>query len=74
MARPEVELSLIKNDGKLIGFSLVALPQTEAEYFCARFPKALVDKQADIVIKGKKVVFKHPTEGECTFTLGVADA
>jgi hypothetical protein len=70
----EVELFLIKEKGKLIGFSLIAGPQTEGEYFCARFPKALVNKTADITIKESLITFVHPEEGECTFEVELADA
>ena len=65
----EVSLTLIKNDGKLVGFSLVAEPQTEAEYFCARMPKALQDQSAKIDFAEDVVTFTHPTEGSCSFTL-----
>lgn len=74
MAKPKVELVLIKEEGKLIGFSLVADAQTEAEYFCAKMPKALANKTADIRIRGTKVTFVHPEEGECSFQVEKVDA
>lgn len=73
MARPQVDLYFIKEDGKLIGFSLVAGAQTEGEYFCARMPKALADQTADITIRGTRVRFIHPEEGECEFTVEKED-
>jgi len=71
MAYPEVEFCIIRDEKeKMIGFSLVAAPQTEGEYFCANFPKALADKTAKIEVNVEVVIFEHPEEGTCRFKIG----
>ncbi len=72
MAYIEATCSLLKKDGQLIGVSLVAEPQTEAEIFCASFPKKLSDEkdQAQIGIRNDtQLTFIHPKEGEVSFAL-----
>lgn len=51
-----------KKDGKLIGISLVAEPQTEAEMFCSSFPKQLTKRKGRIIVLLGKVAFINPME------------
>lgn len=75
MSYIEADCSLIKKDGELIGLSLVAQPQAEAEFFCASFPRQLVDGKGDIEIKGGvKVTFIDPKEGSVSFSIEFEDA
>ena len=78
MARPKTDFEVLKNDaGGVIGFSLVAQPQTEAEEFCITFPKAFMDGNANIRFEGDEIVFDHPncdSSGRCAHKLGAADA
>lgn len=74
MAAIEAKLTFIKEDGKLIGFSVVAEPQTEAEYFCAKMPNALANQKADIDVAGSTITFTHPEEGSCSFEVDPEDA
>ncbi|MFC1629765.1 hypothetical protein ACFL11_00875 [Patescibacteria group bacterium] len=66
----EIDFSLLADEeGRIVGISLVAQPQTEAEIFCSSFPGALIDEKASIGIEGsdemgKRVDFNHPT---CAF-------
>jgi hypothetical protein len=66
MSAIETEFKVLKDDqGRIIGFSLIAQPQREAEVFCGTFPQALVQKKADIVFQETEIVFEHPT---CRFS------
>lgn len=73
MAMIEAELCFIKEDGRLIGFSVVAEPQAEAEFFCAAMPEALVKRTAHIFIDATGLVFQHPREGRCSFEIEQRD-
>jgi len=73
MAKPEIDFCIIRDKEKIIGFSLVACAQTEAEYFCAKFPKALVEGKADIKFKKGTIIFEYPEEGTCDFEIGAED-
>ncbi len=73
MAKPEIDFCIIRDKEKTIGFSLVSCAQTEAEYFCAKFPKALVEGKADIKFKKGTVTFEYPEEGTCDFEIGAED-
>ena len=58
----EITTKVLKGpDGKVIGISLVAGPESYSEDFIERFPKALVEKEATISIDGQKLVFEGPT-------------
>ena len=76
MARFETDFEVLKNDGKVIGFSLIAQPQFEAEVFCNTFPKALLDRESNIKFEGNEIVFVHPNcdfSGRCAHKLDAAD-
>lgn len=74
MSYIEADCSLIKKDGQIIGVSLVAQPQTEAEMFCGSMPKQLVDGKGDIKFEDGKVTFVNPREGEVSFSIENGDA
>ena len=75
MAHPEIEFCIIRDDKeKIVGFSLVAESQTEAEYFCAKFPKALAEERAKIWFKKGTILFEDPEEGTSSFEIGEKDA
>jgi hypothetical protein len=65
----EIDFGIYSNpDGAIVGFSLVAEPQTEAEEFCSTLPKAFKEGRGsmDIVpdVGGKyKIIFAN--EGCC---------
>ena len=63
MAYIKADCSIIKKDGQVIGVSLVAQPQTEAERYCASMPKQLVDGKGDIKFEGGKIIFNNPDGG-----------
>ncbi|MFT7644673.1 MAG: hypothetical protein ACI9BF_000324 [Candidatus Paceibacteria bacterium] len=63
MAYIEADCSLIKKDGEVIGVSLVAQPQTEAERYCASMPKQLVDGTGTIEFEDGKIIFDNPDGG-----------
>ena len=73
MAHFETDFKVLKDEkGKVNGFSLIAQPHTESEYFCGSFPKALVEGKADIKFEEGKIIFEHPTArypGNCTHEL-----
>jgi hypothetical protein len=74
MSYIEVDCSLIKKDGRVIGVSLVAQPQTEAEFFCASMPKQLEESKGEIKFEKGKVIFVNPIEGEVSFSIENNDA
>ena len=75
MAYYEIDFCIIRDEGgKIIGFSVVAQPQTEAEMFCGAFPKALFDNKADIIVEEETIVFKASENDKCSFDVGRQDA
>ena len=70
----EVNCALLKREGTLIGLSLIAEPQTEAERFCQSFPKGIRDDTADIKCENGTVSFIHPRDGSVSFKVGDEDA
>ena len=82
MPNPEIEAicSLIKKDNAVIGVSLVAKPQCEAEIFCSYFPASFVEKKSFIKFLGTKkmghqvITFSLPNRGDVGFLIEVADA
>jgi hypothetical protein len=78
MSYIEADCSLIKNDGQIIGVSLVAQPQTEAERYCASMPKQLVDGDGDIKFEDGKIIFHNPDgggfPGEVSFSIEEEDS
>ncbi len=49
------------SNGQVVGFSLVADAQTEAEEYVRTLQKALPAQTATWLIEGNKIVFNHPT-------------
>lgn len=68
MIRFDTEFEVLEVEGRVIGFSLVARPQTEAEIFCATFPAELAEGDAEICFENDEIVFSHPNcqyQGRC---------
>lgn len=66
MHRFEMDFEFLKDEaGNVNGFSLVAQPHTESEFFCATFPRAFTAGEADIDFKEDEILFKHP---KCQFS------
>lgn len=71
----ETNFKVLKDEqGEVIGFSLIAKPQAEAELFCSSFPKALLNDQAEIKfdISTQEIVFDFPdckVKGRCAHKL-----
>lgn len=67
MSNIEVVCSLIKNEGKVIGLSLVAEFQTEAEMFCSALIRQIINSKEGISRGDDKICFflikygRHPT-------------
>lgn len=74
MSYIEVDCSLIKYEGQVIGVSLIADAQTEAEMFCNSMPRQLVDGKADIKFEDGRVTFVNPGEGQVAFIINKQDA
>lgn len=74
----EADFEILKNGtGEIIGLSLIARPQTEAEEFCGTFIKALVEGKADIKFSDKEIIFEHPTcifGRECIYEINPKEA
>jgi len=70
----EADCFLIKKGGQIIGISLIAQPQTEAEMFCASMPKQIVDGGGDIKFEDGKITFVNPCEGDVSFSIKSEDA
>ena len=70
----EAECSIIKKDGEIIGVSLVAMPQTEAEKFCDSMPQKIVDGNGDINFEDGRINFVNPGEGEVSFSIEMNEA
>jgi hypothetical protein len=62
MAYIEAECFLVFDEEGLIGLSLIAMPQTEAEYFCGTLPKQLQEGRGDIDLNGGILTFVNPDE------------
>ncbi len=77
-SRFKTRFDIIKNkNGEVVGFSLLAQPQAEAEEFCKTFPRALILGKADIRVEDEEIIFDHPTcffEGICTHKVNTTDA
>lgn len=59
MALPDLNASLIFDHDLLIGLSVIAQPQTEAELFCDSFPRKLMGEAgggADMVVRDETLV------------------
>jgi len=70
----EINFEILRNNAKkIIGIQLIAEPQTEAEYFCAKFPRGLMDKKSDIQFNDGKMILTHETEGEHEIELNESD-
>ncbi len=50
---------ILRDKDEVIGFSLVALGQTEAEAFCHSFPAAVGGGRATVRVCGTEIIFKH---------------
>lgn len=74
MSYIEADCSLIKNNGEIIGVSLIPQYQTEAQMFCASIPRQLVNGGGDIKFEDGKITFVNPDEGEVSFTIENDDA
>lgn len=58
----DITFAIVKNSAnKVVGFSLMAGPQTEAECFVQTMPRALKEGTAQIEIKEGTITFSHPT-------------
>ena len=70
----EIDFAILRNESnEIIGISFVAQPQTEAEYFCARFPSGLKTKKSDIEFRKGQMVLTDETEGKYTVELNESD-
>ncbi len=69
----EIDFSVLKNkEGRIVGFSAIAQPHTESEFFCGSFLSALWKGKASIQIKDEEIDFIHPTcEFPGTFSVKV---
>ncbi len=54
-----IDFKLLHEDGALVGFTLTAEGQTEAESFCYSFPAAVKDGRAAVAVVDEKMVFTH---------------
>ncbi len=66
---PQIEAicSLIKDNGHVIGISLVPSEQAEAHTFCALFCELLADYESSVSTLGTQLIFFVPSMGLCCF-------
>jgi hypothetical protein len=69
----EADCSILKKDDEVLGVSLIAQPQTEAEFFCGSMPRQIAEKKGDIKIEDGKIIFVNPLEGEVSFSISDED-
>jgi hypothetical protein len=62
MAYIEAECFLVFDERGLIGLSLIAMPQTEAECFCRTLPRQLQEGRGNIDLNGGILTFVNPDE------------
>ncbi len=74
MSYIEADCSLIKKNGRLVGLSLVAQPQSEAEIFCNSMPKQLVEGSGNIKLGNGKLTFVNSNKDEVSFAISDDDA
>lgn len=74
MSHIDAKCSLIVVNGAVIGISLVAEPQCEAEMFCASLPRLIINDSAKIVFGEGTINFVHPVEGTVSFEIEAEDA
>jgi len=65
---------VFRESGVLVGFSVLAGPQAEAEFFCRAMPMALGSGVGKALVERNKVAFVHPKEGTCRFEVPEEDA
>ena len=70
----EAKLRIFKADGLVVGFSIIAEPQTEAQTFCDEMPRALRAGTGKAAANGTRVTFTCPSEGDCHFEVPKEDA
>jgi hypothetical protein len=59
MNKSAIRFEVLREDGKVSGFSLRASGETEAEAFCYSFPSAVQTGRAEVNVEGRQIVFKH---------------
>ena len=61
MSQLDVEVSLVRKetDNTIVGFAAIAVPQTDGEMFCNRFPEKLRNQQASVVVEENSIVFEE---------------
>jgi len=65
----EARCCLIVHEGTLIGVSLIAEGQSQAESFCSCFPREFIFKKSTIEIESLNIIFRDSNGNTCSFSL-----
>ncbi len=58
MSKLEIDFKVLEDEaGNVNGFSLIAQPDTQSEIFCSGFPKAFLEKRAEMELEGNNFIF-----------------